>query len=317
MKKVFITYKLPGEPELLLKKKGYHVSAHSKSENISKEELIEKAKDANALITLLSNKIDKEIIDALPKLKIIANCAVGFNNIDVEYARSKNIIVTNTPDILTDATADITVGLVLACARRFYEAEKMMRERKFTGWKPGLLLGMELRGKTFGLIGAGRIGQAVADRMKAFGTKIIYFNKSKKNEFENETGAKKVSLNNLLKNSDIISIHLPLNASTFHFLNKENLVHVKKTSILINTARGEVIDEKYLIKLLKQKKIFAAGFDVYEGEPKINNELLKLENVYLLPHIGSATIETRTAMSILCAENIVKVLKGNPPITPV
>ena len=317
MKKVFITYKLPGKPELFLRKKGFHVSVHSKNENISKEELIEKAKDADALISLLSNKIDKEIIDALPKLKIIANCAVGFNNIDVEYARSKNIIVTNTPDILTDATADITVGLVLACARRFYEAEKMMRERKFTGWKPGLLLGMELKEKTFGLIGAGRIGQAVAKRMKAFGTEIIYFNNSRKTEFENETGAKKVSLNNLLKNSDIISIHLPLNTTTFHFLNKENLGQVKKASILINTARGEVIDEKFLIKLLKQKKIFAAGFDVYEGEPKVNPELLKLENVYLLPHIGSATIETRSAMSILCVKNIVKVLKGKPPITPV
>ncbi len=317
MKKIFITYKLPGKPELLLKKKGFDISVHSKKENISKEELIKKAKEANAIITLLSNKIDKEIIDSLPKLKIIANCAVGFNNIDVEYARSKNIIVTNTPGILTNATADITVGLVIVCARRFHEAEKIMRENNFTGWKPDLLLGMELSGKTFGLIGAGRIGQAVGKRMKSFGTKIIYFNNSRKIEFEEETCAKKVSLNYLLKNSDIVSIHLPLNNSTFRMLNKEKLLMLKKNSILINTARGEIVDEKFLVKLLKGNRISAAGFDVYEGEPEVNPDLLKLKNVFLLPHLGSATVETRTAMSLLCAENVASVLSGKAAITPV
>jgi glyoxylate reductase len=317
MKKVFITKKLPGSPEKFLREKGFKVSVYAGKDNISKNELMKLGKDADALITLLPDKIDKEIIDSLPNCKIIANCAVGFNNIDVQYAQSKKIIITNTPDILTDATADIAVGLVLCCTRRFYEGEKMMRGNLFTGWKPDMLLGIELKGKKVGIVGAGRIGRAVATRLKAFGMEILYFNRSKKDDFEKETGVKKVSLNNLLKNSDIISLHLPLTDSTYHLLNKDNMKLLKKTCVLVNTSRGEVVDEKFLIKLLQQKKIFAAGFDVYEGEPKINPNLLKLENVFLLPHIGSATVETRSAMSKLCAKNIFNVLKSKPAITPV
>lgn len=317
MNKIFITQKLPGSPEIFLREKGFKVTVYNGKNNISKNELIELGKDADALITLLSDKIDKEIIDSLPNCKIIANCAVGFNNIDVAYAHSKKIIITNTPDILTDATADIAAGLVLCCTRRFYEGEKMMRHNLFTGWKPGMLLGIELRGKNVGIVGAGRIGRATATRLKAFGTEILYFNRSRKDDFEKETGAKKVSLNNILKNSDIISLHLPLTDSTYHLLNKGNMKLLKKSCILINTSRGEVVEEKFLIKLLKQKKIFSAGFDVYEGEPAINPELLKLENVFLLPHIGSATVETRSAMSKLCAKNVLNVLKGKKPITPV
>jgi glyoxylate reductase len=317
MKNVFIAHKLPGEPESLLKQNGFKVSTHSKNELITRDELIKKIKNADAVITLLSNKIDKEVIDAMTKCKIIANYAVGYNNIDVQYAKSKNIIVTNTPDILTDATADIAAALALTAMRRFHEGEYLMRSKKFKGWMPDLLIGMELRGKTAGIIGAGRIGQETAKRLKAFGTKIIYVSREKKNAFESETGAKKVSLNYLLKNSDIISIHLPLNDSTFHLLNSENMKLIKKSAVLVNTARGEVIDEKYLIKMLKQKKIFAAGFDVYEGEPNVNPELLELKNVYLLPHLGSASIEARSGMAQLCAKNIIHVLNGKSPVTPV
>ena len=180
----------------------------------------------------------------------------------------------------------------------------IIRNNRFKGWKPDLLLGMELKGKTVGIIGAGRIGQAVAKRMISFGTRIIYTSKTRKLKFENETGAKKVSLKRLLMLSDIISIHVPLTSSTFHLLNNDTLKKIKAGSVIVNTSRGEVIDEKVLISLLKKKKIFAAGMDVYEGEPLINPDLLKLDNVFLLPHLGSATIETRSGMALLCANNV-------------
>ncbi len=316
-KKIFITQKLVGNIESVLKKNGFIVETFEKDRTITKNELIKRTSDADALICLLSNKIDKEVIDNLKKCKIIANYAVGYNNIDVEYAKSKNIVVTNTPDVLTDATADIAVALILACSRRFHEGNKMMRQGKFKGWKPDLLLGYDIKNKTVGIIGAGRIGTEVAIRMKAFKTKIIYFNCSRNYELETKTDAKKVSLNYLLKNSDIISIHLPLTEKTYHILNKENLSLLKENAIVVNTSRGEVIDEKFLIELLKKNKIFSAGFDVYENEPNVNPELLKLNNVFLLPHIGSATYETRTEMALLAAKNVIEVLKGNKPLTPV
>jgi len=317
MKKILITRKLPGSPESLLIKHGFKTIIPSKDDAISKRDLLKYGKDADAVITLLTDRIDRKVIDSFRKCKIIANCAVGYNNIDIEYARSKSIIVTNTPDILTDATADLTAALVLACARRLSEGEKMMRSNQFNGWKPDMLLGMELKGKIVGIVGAGRSGQAAAKRLKAFGTNIIYYDRNKRSEFEKNQNAKKVSLNYLMKNSDIISIHLPLSSDTFHFLNETNLKKMKPSAIIVNTSRGEIIDEEYLIELLKKKKIFSAGFDVYEGEPNINPELLKLENVFLLPHIGSATIETRSAMALLCAKNVINVLKGKAPLTPV
>ncbi len=315
--KVFITRKLVGNPEQLLKEKGIKVKVFPHDRAITKTELLQEVKDVDGLITLLTEKIDREVIDKMDKCKIIANCAVGFNNIDVRYARSKKIEVTNTPDILTDATADLTVALMLACARRFHEGETIMRSNQFDGWKPQMLLGMDIKNKIVGIIGAGRIGYAAAKRMRAFGAEIIYFNRSLNVKFNNEFNAKKVSLNALLKTADIVSIHLPLTKDTFHFLNKVNLKLMKPTAVLINTSRGEVIDEKALIDLLKKKKIFAAGLDVYEGEPKINPELLTLENALLLPHIGSATVETRSAMAELCAKNIINVLGGKRPLTPV
>ncbi|MDZ7765645.1 MAG: D-glycerate dehydrogenase [Melioribacteraceae bacterium] len=275
------------------------------------KELIKKGKNADAIISLLTDKIDSSVIDQLKKCKVIANYAVGYNNIDIEYAKSKGIVVTNTPDILTDATADLAVSLVLACARKIVDGEKFMRSKKFKGWEPQLFLGVELKGKTVGIIGAGRIGQATAKRLKAFGTEIIYYSRKEKPEFEIETGATKSTLNSLLKNSDIISLHIPLTKETENLLNADKLKLLKPNAILINTARGEVLDEKYLIKMLKKKKIHSAGFDVYEGEPKVNKELLKLDNVVLLPHLGSATTEARTEMAELCAENVHRVLKEN------
>ena len=315
--KVFITRSLPGNIEKILRQKGHTVVTFKEDRPISKSELIKNAGNADALISLLTDKIDSEIINSLKKCKIIANYAVGYNNIDIDYAKSKNIIVTNTPDILTNATADIALTLALACSRRAIEGHDFVKKKKFKGWAPKLLLGIEMSGKTIGIIGAGRIGQAVAKRFKSFETKIIYYNRSRKYDLEKELAAKKVTLKKLVKDSDIISIQIPSTEETYHLLDKEHLSHLKPDAILINIARGEVVDEKYLIQLLKQRKMHSAGFDVYENEPDVNPELLKLPNVVLLPHLGSATIETRTKMARLCAENVIRVLDGKSPKTKV
>lgn len=315
--KVFISRKLPEIAFRLLKENKISFDYYKIDQPIPRKLLLEKIKSCEALISLLTEKIDKEVIDQMPNCKIIANYAVGYNNIDIDYAKKKKIIVTNTPDVLTESTADLTMALVLSCARRLSEGEKLLRTKKFKGWKPKLLLGMELKNKTFGILGAGRIGTAVAKRAKSFGTNIIYVDSRKNKILEKEAGAKKVSLKYLLKNSDIISIHLPLNATTFHFLNKKRLEQLKGNSILINTARGEIIDEKALIRLLKSNRIMAVGLDVFENEPFINPELLKFPNVLVMPHLGSATKEARDGMAELAVKNVINVLKKKPALTPV
>lgn len=315
--KVFITSIVPNIAIKLLEKNGIEVIQHRSYLPISKKSLINKAKNCDAIFTLLSNKIDKEIIDSLPKLIIISNYAVGYNNIDIEYATEKKIWVTNTPNVLTNATADLAFALLLACARRIVEADEFTRKGKFKIWQSDLMLGKEVSGKTIGIIGCGRIGQAVGRRAKGFGLKILYYDKTPKNEFEKETGAKFVNLKTLLKKSDFISIHTPLNKNTYHLLDEKEFSLMKDGAILINTARGEVINEKVLVKYLKSGKLFSAGLDVYEFEPKISKELLKMKNVILLPHIGSATEETRNKMAELAAQNIIRVLKGKKPLTPV
>ncbi|HPI38373.1 MAG TPA: D-glycerate dehydrogenase [Ignavibacteriaceae bacterium] len=315
--KIFITRKIPGIAESLLNKNGFDVTSFKKDKPISKQELLKSVKGIDALISLLTDKIDKDIIDAMPGCKVIANYAVGYNNIDVNYAKSKGIVVTNTPDILTDATADLAVTLLLAAARRVIEGDNMMRQNKFEGWKPQLLTGVDVRNKTVGILGTGRIGTAFAKRMSGFDSKILYYDKTNNEQIEKRFGGKKVTLNTLLKKADFISIHLPLTPDTYHLLNKEKLQMLKSTAVVINTARGEIIEERELIKLLKGRKIFAAGFDVYENEPAVNSELFKLDNVVLLPHVGSATIETRSKMAELAAKNVIAVLKNKKPLTAV
>jgi len=315
--KVFITRKIPSGAVKLLTAAGFAVDVFEEDRGITKSEILERGKTADALLTLLTDKIDREVIDGLANLKIISNYAVGYNNIDVKYANSKNIIVTNTPDILTHATAEIAVGLILSCARKLYDAEKFVRERKFVGWKPELFLGTEIHGKTVGVVGAGRIGYETAKIMKAFGARIVYFNRSEKPEFENELGAKKVSFKELLKDSDIVTFHVPLTEETYHMLNTETMRYLKTDAIVINTARGEVIDEIALLKRLKTGKLKCAGFDVFENEPNLREELFNTPNVVLLPHIGSATTEARGKMAELCAENIISVLNGKFAVTPV
>ena len=315
--KVFVTREISEKAIHLLKKEKFRVSVYKKDKPIPKSELIKNGRDADAIIALLTEKFDKELIDKIPKCRIIANVAVGYNNIDIEYATKKKIVVTNTPDVLTESTSDLALALILACSRRLMEGERMVRTGKFKGWKPKLLLGIELKNKVVGIIGAGRIGTETAVRAKAFKTKIVYFSRNRNYELEKKTGGVKVPLETLLKKSDIISIHLPLNKGTYHLIDRKRLSLLKRSAVLVNTSRGEVIDEKELVKILKQKKIFSAGFDVYENEPTINPGLLKLDNVILLPHIGSATEEARSAMAILAAKNVSNVLKGKKALTPV
>jgi glyoxylate reductase len=315
--KVYITRRIPKNATDYLKENNISFSYYKKDQPVPRKELLRNVKNVDAVLSLLTDKIDADVINAMKSCKIIANYAVGYDNIDVQYAKSRNIIVTNTPGVLTDSTADLTMALALACARRLPEAEKFLRAGKYTHWKPDLMLGVELKDKIFGILGAGRIGTAVAYRAKSFGCKVIYFSKFKNNKIERGTGAKKVSLKFLLINADFVSVHLPSDKSTYHLLDKEKLSLLKRSAILINTARGEIIEERELVKILKKKKIFAAGFDVYENELHINADLLKLKNVVLLPHIGSATEKARTDMAMIAVKNVVSVLNKKKPITAV
>lgn len=313
--KVVIPGSIPQAAAGLLKKEGFKISI-LKDES-GQEELFSEIADADAVISLINQKFNSYIIEKMSRCKVIANYGVGFNNIDVRYAREKGIIVTNTPDVLTDSTADLAIALMLGCARKIIEAENFVKQGKFRGWRPQLFLGTELKNKIFGVIGAGRIGTAAAIRAHSFGMKIIYYSKKENKHLEKVVKAKKVLLNSILRKADFISLHLPLTNETYHLLNKEKLNLIRPDAVLINTARGEIVDEKELIDLLKQKKISAAGFDVFENEPDLNPDLFKLDNVLLLPHIGSATKEARTNMALLTARNVAAVLKGKKPITPV
>jgi len=314
--KVVIPGNIPQAAAELLKKEGFKLSIITEDES-DREDFFNNIEDADAVISLINQKFNPYVIEKMKKCKIIANYGVGFNNIDVQYAKEKGIIVTNTPDVLTDSTADLTLALVLGCARKITEAEAFVREGKFLGWRPQLFLGTELKNKIFGVIGAGRIGSAAAIRAYSFGMKIIYYSKKENKLLKKVAKAKKVSLNSLLEKADFISLHVPLTSETYHLLNKEKLSLIKPAGVLINTARGEIVDEQELIELLKKKKISAAGFDVFENEPNLNPDLFKLDNVLLLPHIGSATIEARTNMALLAARNVAAVLKGKKPLTPV
>ena len=315
--KVFITQKLPSIAYKLLTDKGFEVSVYGDDKTISTNNLIKLAHYSDAIISLLTDKIDSNVIGKLNNCKVIANYAVGYNNIDISAASKKGITVTNTPDILTESTADLTLALILSVARRVVEGDRLVRDGKFEGWKPELLLGAELSGKTIGIFGAGRIGQAVAIRAKAFGMKILYSSNSRKVKFEKKTGAVKVGLKTLLRNSDIVSLHTPLTPKTNGLIDKAHLDMLKSNAIFINTARGEIVDENYLVSTLKKNKIFGAGFDVYVNEPKVNKKLLKLHNTVLLPHLGSGTTETRNEMAKLVANNVINVLMGKKPLTPV
>ena len=313
-KKVFVTREiLPEGLELL--KKNFDVDLWTDYAPPSKETIKEHIKDADAILTMLSDKIDAEIINAAPKLKIIAQLAVGYDNIDLEAAKKRGIYVTNTPDALTDASADFSFALLMAITRRVVEADKYVRAGNWkVAWHPSMMLGAPLRGTTLGIIGAGRIGQAMAKRGRGFDMKILYFNRSAKPEFEKECGAKRVDLDTLLKESDFVSLHVPLNDQTRGLINAEKLELMKKTAYLISNARGPVIEEKALYEALKKHKIAGAALDVFCQEPTpANNPLLELDNIVVAPHISSANTTTRTKMSVMNAEDIIAVLTGKEP----
>lgn len=312
--RVFVTSKIP-EQGLKILFDNFYVQVSDYDGLIPKKILIEKVKNIDGLLCLLADTIDKEIMEvAGPRLRIIANYAVGYNNIDVEEATKRGIMVTNTPGVLTETTADLAWALMMAVARRIVEGDKFVRAGRFRGWEPMLLLGTDLYGATLGIIGFGRIGQAVARRAIGFNMKVLYYSRSRvAKQIEEELKATYVDLNTLLKESDFVTLHLPLTKQTYHLIGEEQLKLMRKESYLINTARGPIVDEKALVKALKENWIRGAALDVFENEPQIEPELLELENVVLAPHIGSASYATRAKMSVMAAENIVKALKGEVP----
>lgn len=312
MSRVFITRQIAQQAIAELDSVFTDTEVFAEDRNMSSSEIIHSMRGCDVLISMLTNTISKEVINSNSNLKGICNYAVGFNNIDVDYARSKGIVVCNTPDVLTESTADLTWALIMSASRRIVEGDRMMRTGAFPGWEPMMLLGRDVFQKTLGIIGMGRIGLAVAKRAIGFGMKILYTRASgawKDLPFEAEF----VTLDSLLQQADIISVHAPLTPETQHLISTREFVLMKKTAVLINTARGAIIDEAALIHALQSGEIFAAGLDVYEHEPALTNGLAELNNAVLLPHIGSASIETRTNMARLTAENAIAIIQGKEP----
>jgi glyoxylate reductase len=311
--RVFVTRIIPDEG-LKLILENCDAEVWQKETPPPREIIIEKIKDCEGILTLLTDKIDAEIMDNAPKLRIISNYAVGYDNIDVKSATQRGIMVTNTPGVLTETTADLAFALILATARRIVEADKFTRSGKWKSWGPMLFLGRDVYGATLGIIGLGRIGQAVARRAKGFNMKVIYYSRKRKEDVERELGVEYRELHSLLREADIVSIHTPLTEETYHLIGEKELSLMKPTAILINTARGAVVDQKALYKALKERRIFGAGLDVYEKEPiDADDPLMELDNVVLLPHIGSASVETRGMMARMAAENLLAGLRGERP----
>ena len=307
---VYITREIPEKGINILSKK-FKLKINDKNRNLTKDEIINNAKNAVALVTMLGDNIDSELMDSLPQLKVVANYAVGYNNIDIEAASKRAIAVTNTPDVLTETTADLSWGLILSTARRIVETDKYNRAGKYNGWAPTLLLGREVHHSKLGIIGLGRVGKAVARRAKGFGMKVFYNNRKRLGrKKERELEVEYRDLKGLLRESDFISINAPLNDSTYHLLGEEEFEIMKEKAIVINTGRGAIIDEKALVKALKEGEIAGAGLDVYENEPKVEKGLLKMDNVVLTPHIGSATYEARIKMAELAAEGLISAYEG-------
>ena len=283
-----------------------------------RDDLLEAARGAAGVLATVTEKIDAEFMDACGDgLKVVANMAVGYDNVDVDAANERGVVVTNTPGVLDETTADVAFMLLLAAARRLGESERVLRAGKWEWWGPKLFMGPDVWGKKLGIVGMGRIGQAVARRGKGFGMEILYNNRSRDEAAENELGVRYLELDELLQTVNFVSIHTPLTQETRHLIGAEQLEAMKPEAVLVNTSRGPVVDEAALAEALAEKRIFAAGLDVYEEEPKVHPKLLELENVVLAPHIGSGSIETRNKMAALAAENIVAVLSGEEPKTPI
>jgi len=310
--KVFVTREIP-QPGLDLLRKEFDVEVNPYDRVMTKKELMKAVQGKDGLLCLLTDPVDRDVIYAEPNLKMIASYAVGYDNIDVGSATQRGIPVSNTPGVLTDTTAELAWALLFAVARRIVEGDGFTRAGKFTGWAPMLMLGQDFTNKTLGIIGAGRIGTAVAVKSKGFNMSVLYTDEQNNELLDRELHAKKVPLSELLNKSDFVSIHVPLTKQTHHLIGEQELQMMKRTAILINTARGPIVDEQALVKALKEQRIFGAGLDVYEHEPLIAKNLLALNNVVLQPHTGSGTFETRTKMALMAAENLIAGLQGSIP----
>jgi glyoxylate reductase len=289
------------------------VEVHRGERDLTQDELIAALQDKQGLISVLTTRVNRGVLAACPQLRVVANIAVGYNNIDVAAARERGVIVTNTPDVLTEASADMTWALILGITRRVVEGDRLVRAGGWKGWALDFMLGSDLRGKQLGVIGFGRIGQAVAARAAAFGMRVAYQSRKAVGPPEFEP----MAYDRLMATSDVVTLHCPLTEETRHLIDQRSLARMKRSAYLINTSRGPVVDEAALVWALKNRIIAGAALDVYEDEPRVHPELMKLENVVLAPHLGSATTETRTAMAGLAVDNVIAVLSGNPPLTPV
>ncbi len=316
--KIVVTRRIP-EPAVEILREAGDVWVSPDDRPLEVSELHDAIAGADVVVTLLHDKVDDAFLDAAgDQLRAVCNVAVGFDNIDVPAATKRGVLVTNTPAVLTEATADLAMTLILAVTRRIGEGERLIRAREPWSWHMFMLLGTGLQGKTLGVVGMGAIGQSLARRAKAFGMEIVYSDaRQAPAEVEQELGARRVELDELLRTADVVSIHAPLMDETRHLVNAETLGLMKESAYLVNSARGPIVDEAALVDALKAGQIAGAGLDVYENEPETHPGLVDLDNVVLLPHLGSATIETRTAMGVLAAENAVLALRGERPKTPV
>jgi glyoxylate reductase len=311
--RVFVSRKIPNAGIEYLENAGLKVDVYPEDRIIPREELLQRIPDYDALLSVLTEIVNNELLTNAKKLKIVANYAVGYNNIDVNACTKKKIAVTNTPDVLTDTTADLTFTLLLSVAKRIVEGDNMVRTDNFKGWNPMLLLGSDVSGKTLGILGAGRIGSAMAARAHGFNMQILYHDTTRNKKIESNYKAGYVSFDELLNLSDFVSLHVPLNKDTTHLINEKRLKQMKNTAFLINTSRGPVVDEQALVSALKNKEIAGAGLDVFENEPALAPGLAELPNTVLLPHIGSATVETRDKMALMAAKNIVNMAQNKIP----
>ena len=311
---VYITRKIPDKALAYLAKHCEYQVWPEADRAVPREVLLEKVRGVQGLYTLLTDRIDEEVFRAAPDLRVVANMAVGYDNIDIEEATKRGVMVTNTPDVLTESTADLTFALILATARRILEANRTLCAGGWKTWSPLFMTGRDVHGSCLGIIGLGRIGRAVAQRARGFDMEVLYFSKTRRPEVEKELNIVYCPLPELLRRADIVTLHTPLTPGTHRLVGAPELALMKRTAILINTSRGAVVDEKALYAALVSGQIWAAGLDVFQEEPvPTNHPLLNLPNVVALPHIGSATVQTRTAMALRAAENLVLALRGQTP----
>jgi len=311
---VYVTRKIPDQGMKIIHEHCDNVDVNPEDRVLNRRELLAAVRGRDGVVCLLTDLIDEEVLEAAgAKCKVFANYAVGYDNIDVKAATKRGIVVTNTPGVLTDATADHAWALLFSTARRIVEADAYMRTGKWKGWGPMQFLGADITGTTLGVVGAGRIGAAFARRSLGFGMRVLYYDNIINRELEVELGAKKVTLEELLAESDFLSVHLSLTPQTVHLIDADSFKQMKKTAIIINTSRGPIVDEKALVEALKTGEIAGAGIDVYEKEPKAKPELAGLKNVVMVPHIASATMATRGKMAKMAANNLVSVLEARIP----